>query len=266
METEIRLTDPQKAGFSFMNDLMDKLKSGSGKTLLTVFPHPDDESLPVGGVVVAAKQAGWKVIVVSLTAGGAGKIYVRGNGKSLKEIRREELRRAVGILGADAVVIGDFTDGGLRTETGWKRWVDEVMEEYRPEAVVTYDPSGFYGHPDHIAVSKYMFEQFRRQPNKGGKKWELWFMAVPQILKDREVITGMDQVKAQMVAPTHRLDLGWNWIRKWRAIRAHRSQRLGKSLELPLGLFLAINHSEWYHVVSDPSEAEYKFKYTDYQI
>jgi len=93
-------------------------------------------------------------------------------------------------------------------------------------------------------------------------------MAVPQIFKDRWTITGMDQVKAQMAAPTHRLDLGRNWIKKWRAVRAHQSQRLGKGLKLPLWLFLAINHFEWYHVVSDPPEAgqKYKFKYSNYQI
>jgi LmbE family N-acetylglucosaminyl deacetylase len=244
-----------------MQDLLQILKSkGSGKTLMTIFPHPDDESMPVGGLLIAAKQAGWKVVVVSLTAGGAGRIHIKGNGKSLKEIRREELFKAAKVMGVDSVVVGDFNDGRLRSEVAsWRKWVDTVLSEYKPQMIVTYDPSGFYGHPDHIAVSKYLLEKFK---SSGNKLWQLWFMAVPEIFKGR--IEGMEQVAGQMVPPTYKLDFGKVWIKKWRAVRAHRSQNLGKGLPLPLWMFMAIFHFEWYHKVE--LERNYPYKYIDYKI
>jgi LmbE family N-acetylglucosaminyl deacetylase len=30
----------------------------------------------------------------------------------------------------------------------------ELMDHYRPDVVVTYDPNGFYGHPDHIQAHR----------------------------------------------------------------------------------------------------------------
>lgn len=229
---------------------------------MTIFPHPDDESMPVGGLLIAAKKAGWRVIVVSLTAGGAGRIYIRGNGKSLKEIRTAELFRAAKVMGVDEVVVGDFSDGRLRSEVGsWKKWVNEVLQKYGPQMVVTYDPSGFYGHPDHIAVSKYLLERFKHSENR---LWQLWFMAVPEIFKNKWRIEGMAQVTAQMVPPDYRLDLGQTWIKKWQAVRAHKSQNLGKGLPLPLWMFLAIFHFEWYHRVEP--ERDYRYKYIEYKI
>jgi LmbE family N-acetylglucosaminyl deacetylase len=245
-----------------MEDLQQILTSGqSEKTLLTIFPHPDDESMPVGGLLIAAKKAGWKVVVVSLTAGGAGRIHIRGNGKSLKEIRREELRQAAKIMGVDEVVIGDFDDGRLRNENGWKKWIDTSLEKYKPQIVVTYDPSGFYGHPDHIVVSKYLLTKF--QLNRVGL-WQLWFMAVPELFKIKWKIEGMQKVEAQMVFATHRLDFGWGCIKKWMAVRAHKSQNLGKGLPLPLWMFMAIFHFEWYHKVD--RRRNYPYKYINYEI
>lgn len=39
---------------------------------MTVFPHPDDETMASGGLLLAAKRLGWKTVVVVLTKGGAG--------------------------------------------------------------------------------------------------------------------------------------------------------------------------------------------------
>lgn len=229
---------------------------------MTIFPHPDDESMPVGGLLIAARKLGWKTVVVSLTPGGAGKIHIKGNGRSLAEIRGGELRQAAGIMKVNEVEIGDFDDGRLKTEFGWKKWVDQMLDKYRPDVVVTYDPSGFYGHPDHIAVSKYVYGKYQQQT--GVRNWQLWFMAVPELFKGKWKIPGMEKVIEQMVPPTYRLNLGWDWVVKWRAVRAHKSQKLGKGLPIPLWMFMAINHFEWYHVVTPSSKCRYK--YSDYKI
>lgn len=42
-----------------MIDLKSYLHQINNKTLVTVFPHPDDETLPTGGLLLEAKRAKW---------------------------------------------------------------------------------------------------------------------------------------------------------------------------------------------------------------
>ncbi|OGD09502.1 hypothetical protein A2397_02330 [Candidatus Amesbacteria bacterium RIFOXYB1_FULL_44_23] len=244
-----------------MTDLIDYLRNFKGnKTLMTVFPHPDDESMATGGLLVMAKSLGWRTIVVSITAGGAGQIHTHAKGRPLVVIRKAELKKAGEVLGIDELEIGDFDDGKMKTERGWQKWLELVMAKHQPGLVVTYDPSGFYGHPDHIALSCALLKAY--QAVKNGYK--LMFVAVPEERRDKIKLRGMDQVRENMVESTHRLDFGWRWFVKWRAARMHKSQGLGKSLPIPLWLFMALNHCENYHLVE--KTRKYVYKYIDYEI
>lgn len=247
-----------------MKDLSTIFEGKANKVLVTVFPHPDDETMMTGGVIMKAKSLGYKTIIISLTAGGAGKIHVNAKGKSLKEVRRAELAKAARVLKADQIIVGDFEDGRLRqTQTKWKKWVKEKIELIKPGIVITYDPSGFYGHPDHIALSKYLLDIFRESSN-----FQLIWVAVPDEFKNSGVLRGMTEVVKYMQEPTHILDLGWGWYTKWRAACAHKSQSPGKDIPVPLWLFMAVKHYEWYHVLSRNSvkNSEYRFGYIDYEL
>jgi LmbE family N-acetylglucosaminyl deacetylase len=244
-----------------MNNIYALLNKIQNKVLLVVFPHPDDETMATGGLILAAKRAGFKLIVVSLTKGGAGKIFVHANGYSLKEVREKEFVKAINILVADEYILDDFDDGKLREQKDqvMKR-LSNLMIKYKPGLVVTYDPSGLYGHPDHITVSHEIFKHLT------GGEVSLLFVAVPPWLKKKLPLRGMKEVVRQMVEPTHILDLGWDFIKKWAAAKAHKSQGLGKSAKMPLWLYMAINHFEYYHQVSIQSKSKYNFKYINYQI
>lgn len=250
-----------------MKDINNLLLNIKNKTLLVIFPHPDDETMATGGLILAAKKAGFKVIVLILTKGGAGKIFIRVNGFSLKEIREIELTRATNILGVDKLVIEDLDDGKLRQQTKQIAYLlNSYMAKYEPGLVVTYDPSGFYGHPDHIILSKEIYGKF--QILNPELQIKLLFVAVPQLLKDKLPLRGMSQVRENMVEASHVLDLGWGWVKKWLAAKEHRSQGLGKSMKIPMWLFMAINHFEYYHEVSlrNQSKSMYRFKFIDYKI
>lgn len=245
-----------------INHLLLKIKN---KTLLVVFPHPDDETMATGGLIMAAKAVGWKVVVVCLTKGGAGRIFIRASGRTLKEIREKELARACRMLGVDEVVVEDMNDGRLRVESKkMAKWLNGQMVKYQPGLVVTYDPSGFYGHPDHIALSKVLLSEIKNQKSNIKDEAKLLFVAVPPILKEKLPLRGMVEVKKQMVEATHELDLGWNWLRKWRAAKVHASQGLGKGMKFPLWLYLAKFHYEYYHLVNPRNK--YWFKYIDYRL
>lgn len=242
-----------------MDDIRKILESADRKVLMAVYPHPDDETMASAGLLIAAKRAGWKTVVVCLTHGEAGKMHIHTKGKSIREVRDGELRYASAMLKVDEIIAGDFADGKLRgSRQLWIGWLRREMNRIKPGVVITYDPSGFYGHPDHIAVSE---EVYKLRGN-----FELFFVAIPESLRKQYAgrLLGISEVIKQMVVPTHILYLGWNFINKWRAVRIYRSQGLGKSLPIPLFLMLAVNRYEWYHRVSN--QFKYEFKYTDYQI
>ncbi len=256
-----------------MLDVTDLLKRIDNKTLVVVFPHPDDETMATGGLLIAAKKLGWKTVVICLTRGGAGKIHIHANGYSLKEVREKEFMKATKILGVDEVVLGDFDDGKLKEQSGkMTKWLDAHITRIHPGVVVTYDPSGFYGHPDHIVLSREIhkiylkissYPLFSKEGDERGR-FKLLFVAVPDEFKRHWPVVGMERVLENMVVPTHRLDLGRNWIRKWQAVKAHKSQKLGKELKIPLWLFMAKYHFEDYHLVN--TRSKYKFEFINYKI
>ncbi len=218
---------------------------------MAIYPHPDDETMGSAGLLMMAREMGWITVVIILTQGGAGQMHIHGNGRSTKQIRVRELKKAAKILGVNELVIGDFDDGKLKMQKyEWTRWVEGEMCRIRPGWVVTYDPSGISGHPDHISLSVGL-----RDVNA-----KLWWTTVTG---------GMERVVNKKVLkyltkPTHVLNLGWRWVNKWRAVRTHRSQALGKSLPIPMWLALAVYHHEWYHEVDRRNK--YPFKYIDFKI
>ncbi len=219
------------------------------KTLLTIFPHPDDETMASGGLLMRAKELGFKTVAVVLTEGAAGQMHIHPNGKTVKQIRRTELERAVKILGVDELVVGEFDDGKLREQKDeWMKWVRKTIAKHDPGVVVTYDHTGFTGHPDHIALSLGIDEI-------PGDFILLW----PSIIEELKARIVHAKLRDLTVSPTHCLDLGWRFIRKWRAASAHRSQRLGKDLPVPLWLALGMYHFEWYHEVERGLKYPYKF-------
>lgn len=128
----------------------------SGRTVLAVFAHPDDESLACGGTLARLSDAGVRVVLLCASRGRKGyasdpALVPDGD---LGSVRADELRQAARVLGVTEVVIFDHPDGDLR-------WADEpvLLEEivsairtYRPDAVITFGEDGLYWHLDHIGI------------------------------------------------------------------------------------------------------------------
>jgi|GEM_PF-1570112 len=236
-----------------MKNLKTHLQNFSGnKKLLVIYPHPDDETMASGGILVMAKKFGWKTVVVTLTHGGAGQVYTNLKGKSLKETRAQELNRAVNHLHVDELVLGDFDDGKLRqTSSLWQSWVKKLIDQHNPGIVVTYDHSGVTGHPDHISLSLAILKIIKESKSKVKLFWNTF---PKDSLATRYVHDGVRDLTTE---PTYVLDLDFLTVfSKWRAAKAHKSQYLGKSLPVPLLLSFMFLHKEWYH------EADFSKKYS----
>ena len=131
----------------------------TGRTILAIFAHPDDESLACGGTLARAADAGARVVVVSVSRGEAGSI---SDGSlvpdgDLGRTRTRELGNAGRALGIAEVVVFDHPDGNVT----WGRPDDLEAElaltiaRFRADAVITFDDDGLYWHPDHIGVHEH---------------------------------------------------------------------------------------------------------------
>lgn len=145
-----------------------------GLRALFVHAHPDDEAITTGGTIAALVAAGADVRVVTCTLGEEGEVLgeqfaglVVDQADQLGGYRISELATALRALGVARPRFlggaGRWRDSGMAgtpsaehprafVRSGSEA-VDElttVLEEFRPHLVVTYDPDGGYGHPDHI--------------------------------------------------------------------------------------------------------------------
>ncbi|WP_082929503.1 N-acetyl-1-D-myo-inositol-2-amino-2-deoxy-alpha-D-glucopyranoside deacetylase [Mycobacterium sp. 852013-51886_SCH5428379] len=146
--------------------------------LLLVHAHPDDETLTTGGTIAHYVARGADVRVVTCTLGEEGEVigerYAQlavDHADQLGGYRILELTRALEALGVDEPRFlggpGHWRDSGMAgtPPRGHPRFADAdltdaagvlatVIDEFRPHVVVTYDPDGGYGHPDHIQAHR----------------------------------------------------------------------------------------------------------------
>ncbi|MFD9888574.1 mycothiol conjugate amidase Mca [Amycolatopsis sp. NPDC059027] len=148
--------------------------------LMTVHAHPDDESSKGAATLAKYSAEGHEVMVVTCTGGEAGSILNPAMDRpevlaNMADIRRDEMARAAKILGVSHRWLG-FIDSGLPEgdplppvpegsfavvplEESTKALV-EVVREFRPHVVVTYDENGGYPHPDHIRTHEVSMAAF----------------------------------------------------------------------------------------------------------
>ncbi len=137
--------------------------------------HPDDESITTGATIARYAAAGAEVTLVTCTLGEEGEIVperLAGLGAwaadQLGGYRVSELAAACAALGVSRHHylggIGRWRDSGMAgtPSASHPRAFDggsldeqaaqlaEILDEVRPQVVVTYDAFGGYGHPDHI--------------------------------------------------------------------------------------------------------------------
>jgi LmbE family N-acetylglucosaminyl deacetylase len=128
--------------------------------LLAVFPHPDDETLGLGGTFAKYSAEGVETYLVCATRGEKGWYESEGPDPGLEavgRIREAELRCAAEQLGLHEVNLLDYLDGDV-DQAKPQDIISKIAAHIRrikPQVVVTFGPDGAYGHPDHIALSQF---------------------------------------------------------------------------------------------------------------
>jgi N-acetyl-1-D-myo-inositol-2-amino-2-deoxy-alpha-D-glucopyranoside deacetylase len=147
--------------------------------LLFVHAHPDDETINNGATIARYTAAGAEVTVLTCTLGEEGEVIgerwsrlAADGADQLGGYRIGELGDALRALGAAPPCFlggaGHWRDSGMVAappRNRRTRFVDadtgeavgavaDVIAGLRPHVVVTYDPGGGYGHPDHIQAHR----------------------------------------------------------------------------------------------------------------
>lgn len=136
------------------------------QTLLAVFAHPDDESFGPGGTLARYAAQGINVHVIIATDGIAGSVEegFATTHSSLAQARATELSDAAVELGVTSIWSLPYRDSGMRGAEGnehpdalVQQPMHQLVAELRdymlrlqPDVVITHDPYGGYGHPDHV--------------------------------------------------------------------------------------------------------------------
>lgn len=135
---------------------------------LAIFAHPDDESFTISGTLTELARQGHPIGLVCATRGEEGEISdpSLATRETLGTVREEEMRRAGRVMGVKDVIFLDYRDSGMEgTAANGNREAfinapsNEVVEklvriirEWQPAGIITFEPQGGYGHPDHKAI------------------------------------------------------------------------------------------------------------------
>jgi N-acetyl-1-D-myo-inositol-2-amino-2-deoxy-alpha-D-glucopyranoside deacetylase len=188
------------------------------KRLLIVHAHPDDESLFTAHVIAERVAAKSEVHVFTLTRGERGKVKLdelkglEGNLSAMGSFRSSELMEALSAFGGVSHSFAGtraYLDSGMRINPFGKPTKPKNMDElalsaastsviaediaakiieFKPDAVLTYNKRGGFGHPDHkmahdataMAVRKIAKKQKGRAP-------QFWVIAEPREKFDVEI-------------------------------------------------------------------------------
>ncbi|MCB0017401.1 MAG: PIG-L family deacetylase [Anaerolineales bacterium] len=145
------------------------------RKLMAVFAHPDDEGV-MSGTMAHYIEQGDEVMLVCTTRGEAGEISdpVLATPENLGEVRQKELEEAARIIGVQQLVFLDYRDSGMAgtpanddprclLQAEPDRVIGDLValiREFQPDVFVTFEPFGWYGHPDHVTTGQHATAAF----------------------------------------------------------------------------------------------------------
>ncbi len=257
---------------------------------LFVHAHPDDETIATGATMARCAAEGVDVALVTCTRGEEGEVipaslcYLEDDRDGgLAPYRVGELRRALEALGvekhwylddlasAETGVRVRYRDSGMSgtTPNGDPRAfmavpVDEaasalarLVERLRPDAVVTYDPEGGYGHPDHVQAHRVTMRALELAAFTPPKAY---WIALPRSVAERsEGRSAATSVVVDDELVTTAVDGSAHLDRKIAALRAHATQVEVDPPRFALsnGVWQTIGATEYFRLVSGRTTPPY---------
>jgi len=266
------------------------------RKLMVVFAHPDDEGIISGSLAHYARRD-TEVMLVCTTRGEAGEISdpALGTPETLGAVRQRELEKACEIIGIQQLEFLAYRDSGMADtpENEDPRaliqadpaqvtpQIASLMRQFEPDVVVTFEPFGWYGHPDHVVTGQWATAAFHqvRETTVSSDGPAIWqpqrlFHAVMRISEFRDMFLAAiaagyvekapfsdrplnEKQLAAEAAVTHVLPVPEFYDIKQAAMQAHRTQFGANSpfRNIPRELRLqALGHEYYIQVFPPPPE------------
>lgn len=150
-------------------------------TIMAIFAHPDDETT-ISPLLAKYAAEGHDVYLVIATKGELGVTKHAGipAGDSSARIRASEAKCVSENLGIKPPILLGLGDGSLAKDfTGrpLRQKLDSILQQYKPEVVITWGPDGGYGHMDHRTVHNVVTEIFQSRAYPYPK--QLYYTGIP---------------------------------------------------------------------------------------
>ncbi len=212
--------------------------SASKSTILAVFAHPDDET-SVGPLLARYAAEGNDVYLAIATSGQVGDTNTDiPRGDALGKVREGEARCACSALGIKPPILMGFMDGGLPERDTIPKVVERVrslVDELKPNVLITWGPDGLSGHPDHRMISAITTQVFEEQGKLEFNPQRLYYVAIPASVFRNIPPAAAAAMQANLVADqfvTTIIDGSSYTDRSYRAIQCHKTQWPPATMEM----------------------------------
>lgn len=237
------LSDDSLASIPLGNPLAGVLPDESGHIdVLTVFAHQDDETIYGGGTLFIMKRdPRVRLYMLCMTLGDMSEAKERLGITSahLGRIRSKELETAGAVYGAERVIQLDYHDQSLKNippeELAGR--IVAVIEEVGAEIVITHDPVGITGHPDHVACSRSAFMAFAQTSAQ-----RLFCPTLPYFIYRSVLTPAIKHAGVNPLKPTFKVDITEVKKLKRMAFYAHASQKHFSSVGTVAKPILALDY------------------------
>jgi len=202
-----------------MSDLLKKLNLNPNDKVLIFMPHPDDEAVFLSGTVHQLVKNKVNLKIITATKGEASTLrFGLKDADNLADAREIELKKSFKILGVKEYEIWDLPDGELiKIENKLTEKIVKAINVFLPNLIITLEPDGIYGHPDHIALSDVVTSCVTKPIHL------VYATIAPHTVKPKQSPMAIRQVNP--LQPNLIIKLGlFDKIAKIRCLRSHKTQ------------------------------------------
>ena len=192
--------------------------------ILALMAHPDDAEFICGGTIARLAAEGCDIHYLLVTSGNRGSHEEGMSMERLGKMREEEQRHAAEVLGVREVTFLGHDDGEVEVSTALRRELVQVVRQWQPDVVFTFDPWRRYEiHPDHRAVGECALDAL------AASRMPMYF---PEQLGET---IGKHRVKQVYLfstdQPNHWIDISDFVDKKLEALHGHVSQMGGTDID-----------------------------------
>ena len=263
-------------------------ESISRLAVLACFAHPDDEGFSSGGLLAMLAAGGARVTLVCATNGDVGEISdpSLATPENLWQVRQQELRNAMAVTGIADLRFLNYRDSGMDgtddnrhpnayCNSDAAAVVDrlaDIIRETAPRIVLTHDPSGGYGHPDHKTMCAHATAAVAGASEPNGAAPLLYYVCFPRSvfrrwwreMTDRGItppfaVDAADALGTPDSEVTTVVDV-LPWVKvKLESLACHRTQLddSGPFHQLPEEVVRRLMGTEYYQLASPPGAADF---------